>query len=149
MKKIYLIVIIFLNTIAFSSEKNISYFYIDSNELIITDNPLISEFIGNAYARNELHHFWGDKISVYYDSDKKIELITIRKNVKIKGPNEEIYGDKATYNLKLENIKINGNVSMLRDGNILNGNELIVDLINSTSIIMGNKGKQVSVKVRK
>ena len=147
MKAIYLIIIIILNTNVFSSEKDESYFYIDSDKLIITENPLISEFIGNAYARNELHHFWGDRILIYYDNNKKIKLITIINNVKIKRPNEEIFGDKAMYDVKLEKIKISGNVLVISDGNVLNGNELIVDLINSSSIIEGNNEKQVSVKV--
>ena len=147
MKLIYLIFFTFLNTNVFSSEKNDSYFYIDSDKLIIKENPLISEFIGNAYARNDMYHFWGDKIFVDYDNDKKIKLITIIKNVKIIRPSEEIFGDKAIYDPKLEKIKISGNVSIIQDGNILNGSELIVDLINSTSIIVGNNSKQVSVKV--
>ena len=117
--------------------------------MIIKENPLISEFIGNAYARNSENHFWGDKILVNYDNDKKIKLITIIRSVKIVRPNEEIFGDKAIYDPKLEKIKISGNVSIIQDGNILSGNELIVDLINSTSIILGNNGKQVSVNVAK
>ena len=149
MKSIYFILIIFLNTNDFSEEKNDTYFYIDSDNLIIKENPLISEFIGNAYARNSENHFWGDKILVNYDNDKKIKLITIIRSVKIVRPNEEIFGDKAIYDPKLEKIKISGNVSIIQDGNILSGNELIVDLINSTSIIVGNNGKQVSVKVAK
>ena len=149
MKSIYFVFIIFLNTNVFSEEKNDNYFYINSDKLIIKENQLISEFIGNAYARNSENHFWGDKILVNYDNDKKIKLITIIRSVKIVRPNEEIFGDKAIYDPKLEKIKISGNVSIIQDGNILSGNELIVDLINSTSIILGNNGKQVSVNVAK
>ena len=149
MKLIYLIFIIFFNTNVFSEEQNDSYFYIDSDKLIITENPLTSEFIGNAYARNMVHHFYGNKILVNYDNQKKIELITIIKDVKIIRPDEEIFGDKAVYDLKLENIKISGNVTVTKNGDVLRGSQLIVDLINSTSIIEGNKDKQVSVKVGK
>ena len=147
MKSIYFILIIFLNTNVFSEEKSDTYFYIDSDKLIIKENPLISEFIGNAYARDSENHFWGNKILVNYDNDKKIKLITIIRDVKIVRPNEEIFGDKAIYDPKLEKIKISGNVSIIQDGNTLSGSELIVDLINSTSIIVGNNSKQVSVKV--
>ena len=149
MKSIYFVLIIFLNTNVFSEEKNDNYFYINSDKLIIKENQLISEFIGNAYARNGENHFWGNKILVNYDNNKKIKLITIIRNVKIVRLNEEIFGDKAIYDPKLEKIKLSGNVSVIQDGNILSGSELIVDLINSTSIIEGNNGKQVSVKVAK
>ena len=149
MKLIYLIFIIFFNTNVFSEEQNDSYFYIDSDKLIITENPLTSEFIGNAYARNMVHHFYGNRILVNYDNQKKIELITIIKDVKIIRPDEEIFGDKAVYDLKLENIRVSGNVTVTKNGDVLRGSQLIVDLINSTSIIKGNKDKQVSVKVAK
>ena len=147
MKLAYLVIIIFLNSNAFSEEENNFYFNINSDKLIIRDNPLSSEFIGNVYARNDVNHFWGDKILIDYDDNKKIKIITIIGNVKIKRYNEEVTGDKAVYNLKSEKIKVSGDVMVIKDGNILNGNELIVDLINSTSIINGNMNKQVSVKV--
>ena len=147
MKLVYLILLIFFNTNVFSNEKNNSFFYIDSDKLVIRENPLVSEFIGNAYARNEMYHFWGNRILVNYDNDQKIKLITITKNVKIVRPDEEIFGDIAIYDLKLEKIKISGNVSVIKNGNVLNGSKLTVDLINSTSIIEGDKDKQVSVKV--
>ena len=94
-----------------------------------------------------MYHFWGNRILVNYDNDQKIKLITITKNVKIVRPDEEIFGDIAIYDLKLEKIKISGNVSVIKNGNVLNGSKLTVDLINSTSIIEGDKDKQVSVKV--
>ena len=147
MKLTYLIIIIFLNSNAISKEEDDSYFDISSDKLIIQDNPLSSEFIGNVYARNGVNYFWGDKILIDYDDNKKIKIITIIGSVKIKRYNEEVTGDKAVYNLKSEKIKVNGDVMVIKDGNILNGNELIVDLINSTSIIKGDMNKQVSVKV--
>ena len=147
MKLAYLIIIVFLSSNTFSDEINNSYFYINSDKLIIQDNLFMSEFIGNAYARNGINHFWGDKILINYDNNKKIKIITIIGNVKIKRFNEEVVGDKAVYSLESEKIKINGNVTVIKDGNILNGNELLVDLINSTSTIKGNVDEQVSAKV--
>ena len=147
MKLAYLIIIVFLSSNAFSDEKNNSFFYINSDKLIIQDNLFMSEFIGNVYARNGINHFWGDKILINYDNNKKIKIITIIGNVKIKRFNEEVVGDKAVYSLESKKIKINGNVTVIKDGNILNGNELLVDLINSTSTIKGNVDKQVSAKV--
>ena len=147
MKLAYLIIIVFLSSKTFSDEINNSYFYINSDKLIIQDNLFMSEFIGNAYARNGINHFWGDKILINYDNNKKIKIITIIGNVKIKRFNEEVVGDKAVYSLESEKIKINGNVTVIKDGNILNGNELLVDLINSTSTIKGNVDEQVSAKV--
>ena len=147
MKQIYLIILIFFNLHTLSAEENISYLEIESDELIITQNPLVSEFIGNVYVKNEDNQFWGDTILVNYDNDKKINLITAVGNVIIEREEEKIIGDKAIYNLKSEKIIISGDVSVFRDGNILNGSELTMDLITSISIIKGSNKKQVSAKV--
>ena len=147
MKKIYLIILIFFNSYVLSAEENISYLEIESDELIITENPLVSKFIGNAYAKNEENQFWGDTILINYNNDKKINLITAVGNVIIEREEEKIIGDKAIYNLKSEKIIISGDVSVFRDGNILNGNELTIDLMTSISIIKGSNKKQVSAKV--
>ena len=147
MKKIYLILLIFFNSYVLNAEENISYLEIESDELIITENPLVSKFIGNVYAKNEENQFWGDTILINYNNDKKINLITAVGNVIIEREEEKVMGDKAIYNLKSEKIIISGDVSVFRDGNILNGNELTIDLMTSISIIKGSNKKQVSAKV--
>ena len=147
MKKIYLIILIFFNLSVLSAEEDISYLEIESDELIITENPLVSEFIGNVYAKNEDNRLWGDTILVNYDNEKKIHLITAVGNVIIEREEERIKGDKAIYNLKSEKIIVSGDVSVFKDDNILNGSELTIDLITSISIIKGSNKKQVSAKV--
>ena len=147
MKKIYLIILIFFNSNVLSAEEDISYLEIESDELIITENPLVSEFIGNVYAKNEENRLWGDTILVNYDNDKKIHLITAVGNVIIEREEERIEGDKAVYNLKSEKIIVSGDVSVFKDDNILNGSELTIDLITYISIIKGSNKKQVSAKV--
>ena len=149
MKKIYLIILLFFNSYALSAEEDFSYLEIESDELIITENPLVSEFIGNVYAKNEANQFWGDTILVNYDNDKKINLITAIGNVIIERKEEKVMGDKAIYDLKSEKIIISGDVSVFRNGNILNGSELSIDLVTSISIIKGSNKKQVSAKVIK
>ena len=147
MKKTYLMILIFFNSYALSTEKDISYLEIESDQLIITENPLVSEFIGNVYAKNEENEIWGDRVLVNYGNDKKINLITVIGSVIIEREEEKVTGKKAIYNLKTEKIIISGDVSVFKGGNILNGSELTIDLITSLSIIKGSNKKQVSAKV--
>ena len=147
MKKIYLIILIFFNSYALSTEEDISYLEIESDQLIISENPLVSEFIGNVYAKNVENEIWGDRILVNYDNDKKINLIIAVGNVIIEREEEKVMGDKAIYNLKSEKIVVSGDVSVFKGGNILNGSEITIDLITSISIIKGSNKKQVSAKV--
>lgn len=136
-----------INSYALSNENNVTYLEIESDKLIIKENPFLSEFIGSVYAKNEIYQFWGNKMIVEYNDAKKIRFITIIGDVVIVRPNERITGDKALYNLELEKIKINGNVSVSKNNDVLLGDELLVDLISSISIIKGNKNKRVSVKI--
>ena len=149
MKIIIFIVIFFLNTHTLAKQLDVSSYHIDSDYLKINENPLIAKFIGNVYARNIVNNFWGDEIIAIYDSKKKLILITIKGNVKIKRNNEIINGDYAEYNLKEEKIQVIGNVNLLKDGNNLKGNELNVDLIKSISIMNGNINNQVEAKIVK
>jgi lipopolysaccharide export system protein LptA len=102
-----------------------------------------------AHARNGENQFWGDKILVYFNDSNEIELISIIDNVKIRNNEEEITGDFAEYTLKLEEIKVTGNVILTKGSSILTGDELIVDLLNSTSIIKSSNNNQVSAKIIK
>ena len=145
---IFIFIFIFLiNSYALSNENNSTYLEIESDKLINKENPFLSEFIGNVYAKYEIYQFWGNKVIVEYDDAKKIRFITIIGDVIIERPNDRITGDKARYNLKLEKIKISGNVSVFKNDDVLHGDELFVDLISSISIIKGNKNKQVLVNI--
>ncbi len=145
----YLLLLIFLNVNSYSEENKASFIDIESDKLINNQDPLLSVFIGNVYANDQINHLWGDHMSIKYTKEKKIELITIEKNVRVIRPHEEVTGNLAFYYLKDEIIKVIGNVTVKKDGNLLKGEKLIIDLISSTSIITGNKNKQVSITVIK
>ena len=136
MKAIFFLIVLFFNSYALGEERNNSYIEIISNNLIITEIPLVSEFIGNVYAIDGINHLWGDKMIV-------------KDNVIFKRLNQKITGNNAMYYPKIEKIVVTENVIVIKDNNILTGDELTVDLLSSASIIKGNNNKQVSVKVAK
>ena len=137
----------FFNFNTFSEEIEKTYLKIEADQLIIKQTPLISEFIGNVYAFDDTNYFWGDKMVIYYDENKKIKLIKLESNIKIKRTNEEATGNLALYKPKDEIIEIVGDVVVIKDKNYLYGEKITIDLISSTSIITSNKNKQVSVKI--
>lgn len=144
---IYLLIFIFYTGNSFSQESKTNVINIEADQLIATQDPLRSEFIGNVFANDHVNFFWGDKLTINYDENKKIELIELEKNVKLKRINEEVTGNFASYNPKTETIEVIGNVIVFKDKNVLYGEKLIIDLISSTSIITGKNEKQVSVKI--
>ncbi len=137
----------FFNFNTFSEEIKKTYLKIEADQLIIKQTPLISEFIGNVYAFDDTNYFWGDKMVIYYDENKKIKLIELESNIKIKRTNEEATGNFALYKPQDEIIEIVGDVVVIKDKNYLYGEKITIDLISSTSIITSNKNKQVSVKI--
>ena len=137
----------FFNFNTFSEEIEKTYLKIEADQLIIKQTPLISEFIGNVYAFDDTNYFWGDKMVIYYDENKKIKLIELESNIKIKRTNEEATGNFALYKPQDEIIEIVGDVVVIKDKNYLYGEKITIDLISSTSIITSNKNKQVSVKI--
>ena len=139
--------IFFLSITAFGEEDKKPYIYIEADKLINKQEILVSEFIGNVYANDGENYFWGDKMIINYDENKKIDQIIIEENVKIKRIFEEATGNFASYKPKDGIIELTGDVVVFKDDSVLYGEKLTVDLISSSSIISGNSQKQVSVKI--
>ena len=147
MKIAILFIFLYFNSYVFGKEIKGKVLHIESNKLIIKEN--ISEFIGNVFAQNGVYYLWGEKMIVEFNNNDKIEFITIIGNVIVKQENEEAKGDYAIYNLWVEKINLKGNVSLTKEESILTGDELTLDLINSTSIIKSNQENKVKAKIIK
>ena len=124
--------------------------FIESDELIITNNPLTTTFIGNVYAIDKEIKLWSEKIVILYTkTDNKIKQIKAFDGSKIIKQDQEIISDNMTYDVIDEKIFAFGNVTLTQDMNIIKGDELKVDLLDSTSIMRGNNQNRVKVKINK
>ena len=113
---------------------------------VLAKHEIKSIFTGNVYAHNENLKLWSDKMIVYLKIDEdEIKKVLASGNVKIIRLVEgsEIYGDIANYSLKEEVIVITGNVIVKENGNQVSGNELVVDLKNSSSIMSSSDSNRV------
>tara|TARA_B100001996_G_scaffold65527_1_gene47449 strand:- start:350 stop:814 length:465 start_codon:yes stop_codon:yes gene_type:complete len=135
----------FLNTSA--SESGIT---IVSNKLNVEMNQRISIFTGDVHAYNESLKVWSDEMTIKLKKEKdEIKEILAIGNVKIIRLVEgsEIYGDTANYSLEEEVIIITGNVVVMEDGNQVAGDELVVDLKSSSSIMVGSDSNRVKALI--
>jgi len=117
-----------------------------SDKLNVEMDERKSTFTGNVYAHNKNLKVWSDKMIINLEIKKdEIKEILASGNVKIVRLIEgsEIYGDIANYSLKDEIIVITGNVIVKENGNQISGNELIVDLKDSSSIMVGSDSNRV------
>ena len=146
MNKFILCLLIFLISflkISFSDE-----IMIESEELIITNEPLTTTFIGNVYAFDNEIKLWSDKILILYtETESQIDQIKSFGNTKLVRENQEIISENMTYFVIDKKIYAKGNITLTQDENVMKGNELSVDLVKSTSIMKSNLNNKVTVKI--
>lgn len=145
---LFVLIAFFLSLFNAASEDN--KINIVSDKLNVEMDERKSTFTGNVYAHNKNLKVWSDKMIINLEIKKdKIKEILASGNVKIVRVIEgsEIYGDIANYSLKDEIIVITGNVIVKENGNQISGNELIVDLKNSSSIMVGSDSNRVEALI--
>ena len=146
MNKFILYLLIFLISflkISFSDE-----IMIESEELIITNEPLTTTFIGNVYAFDNEIKLWSDKILILYtDSESQIDQVKSFGNTRLVRENQEIISENMTYFVIDKKIYAKGNITLTQDENVMKGNELSMDLAKSTSIMKSNENNKVTVKI--
>tara|TARA_B100000401_G_C52778552_1_gene707027 strand:- start:481 stop:945 length:465 start_codon:yes stop_codon:yes gene_type:complete len=145
-KKVALLILIILSLTFSNARSNNDSMNIISNQLNIEMNERKSIFTGDVYAHNEELKVWSDKMIINLKLEKdEIKEILASGNVKIIRllAGSEIYGDNANYFLEEGIIIVTGNVSVKENGNRIMGDELVVDLKNSSSIMKGTDSNRV------
>ena len=121
---------------------------IESEKLVITNEPLTTTFIGDVYAFDNEIKLWSDKILILYtETESQIDQIKSFGNTRLVRENQEIISENITYFVIDKKIYANGNITLTQDENVMRGNELSVDLVKSTSIMKSSKNNKVTVKI--
>ena len=146
MNKFFLCLFIFL--ILFLKTSHSDEILIESEELIITNEPLTTTFIGNVYAFDDEIKLWSDKILILYtETESQIDQIKCFGNSKLVRENQEIISENITYFVIDKKIYAKGDITLTQDENVMKGNELSVDLVKSTSIMKSSQNNKVTVKI--
>ena len=146
MNKFFVCLFIFL--ISFLKTSYSDEIVIESEELIITNKPLTTTFIGSVYAFDNEIELWSDKILILYtETESQIDQIKCFGNSKLVRENQEIISENITYFAIDKKIYAKGDITLTQDENVMKGNELSVDLVKSTSIMKGNQNNKVTVKI--
>ena len=146
MNKFFLCTFIFL--ISFLKISYSDEILIESEELIITNEPLTTTFIGNVYAFDDEIKLWSDKILILYtETESQIDQIKCFGNSKLVRENQAIISENITYFVIDKKIYAKGDITLTQDENVMKGNELSVDLVKSTSIMRSSQNNKVTVKI--
>tara|TARA_B100000965_G_scaffold390315_1_gene397031 strand:+ start:391 stop:843 length:453 start_codon:yes stop_codon:yes gene_type:complete len=146
MNKFFLFLLISL--ILFLKISHADEILIESEELVITNEPLTTTFIGNVYAYDSEIKLWSDKILILYtEIDNQIDQIKCFGNAKLVRENQEITSENMTYFVIDKKIYAKGDITLTQDENVMKGNELSVDLVMSTSIMKSKVNQKVKVKI--
>ena len=139
---------IFISLISFLKISYTDEIFIESEKLIITNEPLTTTFVGNVYAFNDEIKLWSDKILILYTGiENQIDQIKSFGNTKLVRENQEIISENITYFVIDKKIYAKGDITLTQDENIMKGNELSVDLVKSTSIMKSDLNNKVTVKI--
>ena len=139
---------LFISLILFLKISYSDEILIESEELVITNEPLTTTFIGDVYAFDNEIKLWSDKILILYtETERQIDQIKSFGNTKLVRENQKIISDNMTYFVIDKKIYAKGNITLTQDENVMKGNELSVDLVKSTSIMKGIKNNKVTVKI--
>ena len=139
---------LFISLISFLKISYSDEILIEAEELIITNEPLTTTFIGNVYAFDNEIKLWSDKILILYtETESQIDQIKCFGNSKLVRENQEIISENITYFVIDKKIYAKGDIILTQDENVMKGNELSVDLVKSTSIMKSNQNNKVTVKI--
>ena len=123
---------------------------ISSEKLNVDRDKNISVFTGNVYAEDEKIKLWSDKISMFYDeTEKSVYEIVAENNVKIIVNQVTAYGDFSKYQVDNEELLLKGNVVVIEKDNKIQSDQLILDLVNSTSIMTSKSNSRVTAQINK
>ena len=123
---------------------------ISSEKLNVSRDNNISVFTGNVYAQDDKIRLWSDKISIFYDKNEKgVNEIVAEKNVKIIVNGITAYGDFSSYQVDNEEILLEGDVVVIEKDNKIQSDQLILDLVNSTSIMTAKTNNRVTAQIKK
>lgn len=147
MKKLVLQVLIILwsvNSFALESGK----VDITSDKLEVDKESETALFSGNVESLYQDIILNADKLKVFYDSksknkDEKIKLITAKGDVHVVQNSDIIDADEAIYKIREDLIIFKNNVTLNRDGNILKGDYLTVDVKTKKAEMKSGKNKRV------
>ena len=144
MKKIFLLFIFFI----FTNYTNAKQIKVTSDKLEIIRAENISIFSGNVYALEDNLMIWSDTLILTSSEDEKtIEAIDALSNVKILRDELSINGDEANYDSIKDTLIVIGDVKVKQNDNIVLCDEIVIDLVNSSSIMKSDSAKRVEALI--
>lgn len=119
---------------------------IEADSLEVRENEGIATFRGNVDAVQGERTLTADVLDVFYAAagataegaaeTRPIERIVATGNVVVTSPREVATGNAGTYDLIRRTIVLTGDVVLTRDGNVLRGSQLEVDLATGVSRLL-------------
>ena len=161
-KKIILFIFLYLSVInnIYASGENVAlsgnFFKLDSSEPVNISSDLLEVNSKNSneyiffYQKNVVlvqgtNKIYSDKMKIFYDKRiKKIIKADIESNVKIKNNDILSTCNKAKFLNAKQMIILTGNVKVMQRGNILYGEQLIIDMKNNKTLLKGSKKKRIN-----
>ena len=134
------------NPLGNSSDKPIE---ITADRLEVQQEQKRAIFSGNVLAKQGDVNLKSDKMTVYYSQggnnapaesvagSNSISKIEVDGNVLLATPTESAKGSRGVYDVSRKEIRMIGNVVLMREKNVLNGSNLVYNLTTGKSLLTG------------
>jgi lipopolysaccharide export system protein LptA len=120
--------------------------HVTADTFEVNDATHEATFSGNVVVTRETLTMWAAKVVVGYGpgGPSDVEDLTATGGVRIKNPELEASGERASFDPKAQKLTLSGNVRVTNASGTVNGPQLVVDLQHNTSVFSGGAGGRVT-----
>ena len=150
---------------SFAYDKNEEILYLNGNSKLVRDDHTMYahkqaryykdlqkiEAEGNVILNQETERLYADKVIVWFEDENNLKLKKVEGfgNVKVELEEATAYGDYGLYIPQDNDVFLEGNVSIHKDGNVIYGDKVTTNVETKISkMISTNKEKRVSGVIR-
>lgn len=119
--------------------------HVTADTFVVDQQASLATFTGNVVVTRADLTVWAERVVATFDgSMENIKLITATGNVRLRTPNQDATGERATFAPDSQVLRLTGNVTVTSDSGTLNGPELVVDLTNNITTFSASGGGRVT-----
>lgn len=119
---------------------------ISSMKLIVDERARSAVFRGDVIARQGDVTVYSDSLVLLMGEDETLEKLNAVDNVRIVRGDEVATADKADYDLKRQEIVLQGHAKIHRGDNSLSGDQIVINLETRRSVVTGDSKGRVKAQ---
>lgn len=119
---------------------------VTADSFVVDQAASEATFTGNVVVVRSDLTVWADKVVVEYGAGgvEDVDNIIATGNVRLKTETQDATGDRATFDPSSQILRLTGNVTVVNSAGTLNGPELVINLVEQTTVFSSQGGGRVT-----